>query len=58
MKVCMLKSGFSSQSVGNSLGRFDDFCEGVGCGPGDDGEKWEVIEDDGEVGWAVDSDFS
>ena len=42
----MLKSGFSSQSGGRSLGRFDDFCEGLGCGPGEDGENDGFVEVD------------
>ena len=31
--------GFSSQSGGRSLGRVDNFCEGLGVGPDEDGEE-------------------
>lgn len=50
----MLKSGFSSQSGGRSLGRFDDFCEGLGCEPGVDGENEEFVEEVDDAGWLVD----
>ena len=50
MKACILKSGFSSQSGGRSLGRFDDFCEGLGCGPGEDGENEEFVEEVDDAG--------
>lgn len=44
-KALTLKSGFSSQSGGRSLGLFDDFGEGLGEGPGRSGEKDESVED-------------
>ena len=43
----MLKLGSSSQSGGRSFGLLDDFCEGVGEGPGEFGEKQEFDEDAG-----------
>lgn len=57
MNVWMLKSGFSSQSGGRSLGRLDDFCEGRGEGPGEDGENEGVVEDVDEDFRGVDSDL-
>jgi len=42
----MLKSGFSSQSGGRSLGRFEDFGDGLGEGPGVSGEKDKSLEDE------------
>ena len=45
MKFCILKSGFSSQSGGRSLGRLEDFCEGLGEGPREEGEKEGLVED-------------
>ena len=44
-KACILKSGFSSQSGGRVAGRFEDFCEGLGDGPGEDGEK-ELLDEE------------
>ena len=57
VKVWMLKSGFSSQSGGRSLGRLDDFCEGRGEGPGEDGENEGLVEDVDEDFGGVDSDL-